>query len=302
MIMHRIWLGLAASGFMLAAPADAIVLTPVVTGQSGSNSFNGPGSQKFISSSGMIATSSTGSDPDRHGASSNVLTIGVGATKITSETHVSSVGASNANAGSNATLIYYFSVNGPTPTVLIEMSVLVEMSRSAFAYNPAYSYTLGNQNQYAEVTLRDDKNHIVFGGIAQSRYVNSPNSTMYTSGIFTLPGTASNTTNPINQAYSNTILGSKTGTINTNQQYAIHMLLQNAIGFAQYYPLTGSAYASLSNLSVKLASSVPNPSNYQLDFGNSAAVPEPNSWALLIVGFGLTGAMMRRKYPMVARA
>lgn len=40
------------------------------------------------------------------------------------------------------------------------------------------------------------------------------------------------------------------------------------------------------------------------EFGSSsaaAAVPEPASWALLIAGFGLVGAMQRRRMPMAGR-
>ncbi len=36
--------------------------------------------------------------------------------------------------------------------------------------------------------------------------------------------------------------------------------------------------------------------------GQLAAVPEPGSWALLIAGFGLTGAVMRRRRPGLASA
>jgi hypothetical protein len=34
--------------------------------------------------------------------------------------------------------------------------------------------------------------------------------------------------------------------------------------------------------------------------GNVTFVPEPENWALLIAGFGLTGAAMRRRRPVVA--
>ena len=54
--------------------------------------------------------------------------------------------------------------------------------------------------------------------------------------------------------------------------------------------------------------SVDTVSAYVNDFGNTnvnyafaiAAVPEPESWALLIAGFGLTGAVMRRRRSAVA--
>ena len=34
--------------------------------------------------------------------------------------------------------------------------------------------------------------------------------------------------------------------------------------------------------------------------GETPAVPEPASWAMLIAGFGLTGAMMRRRRAVAA--
>ena len=293
--MNRIWIGLVASAFALAAPARAIVAAPVATGQSGSSSANSLGDTKFINSSGVISTSSAGSYYRGHGTSSNILSVGVGATKLVSETHVSGDGASGASAGSYSTLRYFFSVAGPTPTVFIKLSAIAELSRSAFNYNPALNYYMANQVQHAEVSIRDDKNYYVFGGHARSGYFYGPNSTMEKSGMFIIPGAASNTMNPINQVFSGTFSGSKTGKINTNQQYSIFMTLYDAISLYPYPPLNGSSSASLSNLSVELASSVVNPSDYHLTFGNPAAVPEPASWAMLIAGFGLTGAMMRRK-------
>lgn len=35
-------------------------------------------------------------------------------------------------------------------------------------------------------------------------------------------------------------------------------------------------------------------------FGNNVAVPEPATWALLILGFGMVGGMLRRKQQRVA--
>ena len=43
------------------------------------------------------------------------------------------------------------------------------------------------------------------------------------------------------------------------------------------------------------------PINIHTDFINSAmAVPEPDSWVMLIVGFGLMGATMRRRRAVAA--
>ena len=39
-----------------------------------------------------------------------------------------------------------------------------------------------------------------------------------------------------------------------------------------------------------------------LQFGLSAAVPEPASWALMVAGFGLVGANMRRRNRAVVAA
>ncbi len=44
------------------------------------------------------------------------------------------------------------------------------------------------------------------------------------------------------------------------------------------------------------------PDNYNLTISATGAVPEPASWAMLIAGFGLTGAAMRRRRSAVAAA
>lgn len=42
--------------------------------------------------------------------------------------------------------------------------------------------------------------------------------------------------------------------------------------------------------------------NYKLTYTYTAAVPEPESWALMIAGFAITGAALRRRRRMTARA
>jgi len=44
----------------------------------------------------------------------------------------------------------------------------------------------------------------------------------------------------------------------------------------------------------------PTPGNFQLDSVSVQVVPEPATWALLISGFALVGAAMRRRKPVVA--
>ncbi len=65
--------------------------------------------------------------------------------------------------------------------------------------------------------------------------------------------------------------------------------------FRQGDPLINGTFAGLASQSLSAG-------NLQLSVVNIGGVPEPTSWALLIAGFGLTGAALRRRRQVAAAA
>lgn len=65
------------------------------------------------------------------------------------------------------------------------------------------------------------------------------------------------------------------------------------IVFRQGDPLVGGSFAGLPLQAVGVG-------NFQLSIINIGGVPEPSSWALLIIGFGLTGVTLRRRRAVAA--
>lgn len=295
--MNKLWVGLAAGAFTLSAPAYAQLSPPLVWGLSSSND-GGLDNLKYTASSGVTETSSSRSfeyaGVPSYGATSNTLAIDAGARSLVSDTHIESKGLGGGNGGSYSSMTYYFSVNGPTPTVAIDISAIATLGRSAF-WHSAPNYVYASQWQYVEVYVKDDQNHYVIGGTVNSGFNFAPAiSTVVTSGMFTNPGTTANT---IDEAFFGTYFGSKTGTIDTNRQYSIWMTLHDTMSYS-YSPdvvRSVSTHASLSDLAVNINSAFADAGDYQITFGASAAVPEPASWAMFIGGFGLIGAAMRRK-------
>ena len=122
---------------------------------------------------------------------------------------------------------------------------------------------------------------------------------------------------------SNTLAGdgytARTGQTDWDAYSCIGSCVGNLSAF-EYYNSDGSGSAGLgtdvgpNSSSSKFYFSAPPESTYQIDITNgtnsetvsgpavSPGVPEPASWALMILGFGAMGAMLRRRRSSPARA
>ena len=74
-------------------------------------------------------------------------------------------------------------------------------------------------------------------------------------------------------------------------------VLPSFLGFVSVNPFTSFTFAGQANAVAADGFSI---DNVSLSATQTGAIPEPSSWALLIAGFGLTGAAMRRRRRVLA--